>query len=178
MPIAGKKVLMVIAPRDFRDEELLETRKVLEAAGARVVVASSTLSEVRGMFGARAKPDILLDGAKAADYDAVVFVGGSGSKVYFEDAKAHALAKGAASAGKVLCAICIAPSILAKAGLLRGKKATVWDDKGPAGPFSGNLRSGGATLSADDVVRDGKLVTANGPAAAAKFGRTIIEALG
>jgi len=178
MPAAGRNVLMVIAPKDFRDEELLETRKVIEDAGAKVTLASSTLSEVKGMFGARARPDILLECAKASDYDAVVFVGGSGSKVYFEDAKAHALAKGAASAGKVLCAICIAPSILAKAGLLKGRKATVWDDLGAAGPFSGNLKKGGATLSADDVVRDGKIITANGPAAAAKFGRTIIEAIG
>jgi len=178
MAAACKKVLMVIAPKNFRDEELLETRKVLEGAGAKVTVASSTLSEVKGMFGAKARPDILLESAKAAEYDAVIFVGGSGSAVYFDDQRAHALAKATASAGKLLCAICIAPSILAKAGLLKGKKATVWDDKGPAGPFSGNLKNGGALLSQDDVVRDGRIITANGPPAASKFGRTIVEALG
>ena len=47
---------MVIAPGDFRDEELLDTRRVLEAAGAAVTVACTTRCEVRGMFGAAAKP--------------------------------------------------------------------------------------------------------------------------
>ncbi|MEM2868886.1 MAG: DJ-1/PfpI family protein [Thermoplasmata archaeon] len=177
MAAAGKKVLMVIAPKDFRDEELLETRRELESAGARVTLASTTLSEVRAMFGARAKPDILLKDAKAKDYDAVVFVGGSGSQVYFGDPVAHSLARDAASAGKVVAAICIAPSILAKAGLLKGKKATVWDDKGASGPFSANIKNGGGVLVAQDVVRDGNIITANGPQAAQKFGRTIVEAL-
>jgi len=169
---------MVIAPGDFRDEELLDTRRVLEAAGAAVTVACTTRCEVRGMFGAAAKPDTLLSEARAADYDAVVFVGGSGSKVYFDDASAHDLAKEAAGASKLVAAICIAPSILARAGLLRGKKATVWDDRGARGPFAGNLRAGGAVYTGEDVVRDGRIITANGPAAAEKFGRKIIEAFG
>ncbi|MFH1327320.1 MAG: hypothetical protein ABIH76_00475 [Candidatus Bathyarchaeota archaeon] len=38
---AGKKVLMIIAPQDFRDEELLETREVLEKGGVETVVAST-----------------------------------------------------------------------------------------------------------------------------------------
>jgi protease I len=178
MPAAGKRVLMVIAPKDFRDEELLDTRRVLEQAGACVTLASRTISESRGMFGARAKPDIALDSARAADFDAVVFVGGSGAKVYFDDPAAQALARDAAGAGKLVGAICIAPSILARAGLLRGRKATVWDDQGPSGPFAGNLRAGGATFTGDEVVRDGRIVTANGPKAAEKFGRMLVESLG
>jgi protease I len=178
MPAAGKKVLMVIAPKDFRDEELIDTKRVLEKAGAKVILASRITAESRGMFGARARPDIALDRARAADYDAVVFVGGSGSKVYFDDPAAQALAREAAGAGRLVGAICIAPSILAKAGLLRGRKATVWDDRGPSGPFAGNLRDGGATFTGEEVVRDGNFVTANGPKAAEKFGRMLVESLG
>jgi len=178
MSAAGKKVLLVIAPKDFRDEELLDTRRVLESAGAVVTVASRTTAESRGMFGARAKPDLALDRTRATDYDAVVFVGGSGSKTYFDDPSAHALAREAAGAGRLVGAICIAPSILARAGLLRGRKATVWDDRGPSGPFAGNLRAGGATFTGEEVVRDGRFVTANGPKAAEKFGRMLVESLG
>jgi len=178
MAAAGKKVLMVIAPSNFRDEELLDTKRVLESAGVKVTVACRTTAESRGMFGARARPDIALDKARAADYDAVVFVGGSGSKVYFDDRAAHSLARDAAGAGKVVGAICIAPSILARAGLLRGRRATVWDDQGPSGPFVGNIRAGGATFADEEVVRDGQFVTANGPAAAKRFGRMLVESLG
>jgi protease I len=178
MAAAGKRVLMVIAPKDFRDEELTETRRVLEAAGASVTVAARTTAESRGMFGALAKPDIAMDRARPADYDAVVFVGGSGAKAYFDDPAAHKLARDAAGAGRVVGAICIAPSILARAGLLRGRKATVWDDKGPAGPFAADLRAGGAAFTGGDVVRDGLFVTANGPKAAGNFGRVLVESLG
>ncbi|MBC7077591.1 MAG: hypothetical protein H5T92_04705 [Synergistales bacterium] len=47
--LAGKRVVMVVARRDFRDEELFETKKALEGRGARVVVASSSLEEARGI---------------------------------------------------------------------------------------------------------------------------------
>jgi len=169
---------MVIAPSNFRDEELLDTKRVLESAGVNVMVASRTTAESRGMFGALARPNIALDRARAADFDAVVFVGGSGAKAYFDDRVAHSLARDAAGAGKLVAAICIAPSILARAGLLRGRRATVWDDQGPSGPFVGNLRAGGATFTGEEVVRDGLFVTANGPKAAEKFGRMLVESLG
>ena len=60
----------------------------------------------------------------------------------------------------------------------RGMKATVRDDQAASGPFYGNLRSGGAAFTGEAVVRDGNLVTANGPKAAEKFGRMLVESLG
>ena len=71
--------------------------------------------------------DITLDQIDPGAFDAVIFVGGGGSEVYFDDPKAHNIARKAFKAKKLVCAICIAPSILAKAGLLEGRKATVWE---------------------------------------------------
>ena len=70
--LKGKRVLMVIASRQFRDEEYQVPRAALEKEGARVSVASSSLAPSTGMLGAVVKPDMLLKQAKAADYDAMV----------------------------------------------------------------------------------------------------------
>jgi len=73
---------MVIAPENFRDEEYARPREILESAGYAVVVASRSRETARGMLGMRVQPELLLSEARAADYDAVVFVGGSGAQTY------------------------------------------------------------------------------------------------
>lgn len=171
---ATRRVCMVIAPDRFRDEELFETRRVLEAGGVRVTVASRTTAPAKGMLGGVAKPDIAVDAIDPAAYDALVFVGGGGAEVYFDDAKVHALARSAEQGGKLVAAICIAPSILANAGLLAGRKATVWN----GAKYVGILKAKGATYLEAPVVRDGRFVTGNGPEAAREFGEALLEALG
>jgi protease I len=171
--ISGKRIVMIIAPQNFRDEELIHTREELERAGGNVTVASTTTSTAKGMFGATANPDITIDQVQVDDYDAVVFVGGSVSEVYFNNPTAIDIAKETVSKNKLLTAICIAPSILANANLLQGKRATVWaGDK-----YINILRSKGANYTGEQVTQDGRIITANGPEAARKFGQTIIQNL-
>ncbi|MFQ5835431.1 MAG: DJ-1/PfpI family protein, partial [bacterium] len=83
--LKGKKVLIIIAERNFRDEELLKPRKILEDRGVKVTVASTSLQDARGMLGATVKPDILLSSVKVQDYDVITFVGGSGASQYWND---------------------------------------------------------------------------------------------
>ena len=169
--LEGKKVLIVIAHDVFRDEEYAEPREVLETAGAEVIVASSGLSEARGRFGLAVHPDILVKDAEVSDYDAVVFVGGGGSREYFNDPSALRLARDADDEGKVLAAICIAPHILANADVLKGKKATTYESE------IGALKEKGAIYTDKDVQVDGKLITARGPEAARDFGEEVVNAL-
>ena len=169
--VSGKKVLMVIASSQFRDEEYQKPRQILEGAGAKVTVASSSLKEATGMLGLKVKPDILVQDAKAAEYDAVVFVGGMGATEYWENPTAHALARAAFSAGKPTSAICLAPMTLANAGLLKGKKATIWKDA------VGDFKTKGVVYTGKPVEKDGQLITGSGPDAAEEFGRALVEAL-
>ena len=170
--IKSKKVVMIIASNNFRDEELLKPKEVLERNGVTVTVASSSLKESTGMLGAKAKPDILFININVADYDAVIFVGGSGATEYWDNPTAHKIAKDAYSAKKIVGAICIAPVTLAKAGLLKDKKATTYSST------VNDLKSAGAKYTGADIEKDGNIITASGPAVAQKFGETILKALG
>jgi len=165
------KVLMIIAPRNFRDEELFHTKEELEAAGNSVTIASTTTDTATGMLGGTAKPDMTINDVNVDDYDAVVFVGGTGSSIYFNDSKAHEIARTANEKGKIIGAICIAPSTLANAGLLSGKKATSYPSE------ESNLRSKGANYTGNPVEKDGNIITADGPSSAREFGRTIARSL-
>lgn len=169
--LSGKRVVMVIARERFRDEELLEPSALLEEAGVMVTIASSSLEEATGMLGAHVKPDVLLTDVSADDYDAVVFVGGAGASGYFDDPTAHALARTADEQGKVLAAICIAPSTLANAGLLQGRRATCWSSE------AANLKAKGAQYTGAPVERDGFIITGVGPQAAREFGQALVQAL-
>ena len=168
----ARKVLMIIAPENFRDEELLHTKEELKRAGIEVTVASTKVAETRGMLGARVMPDIKLDQVKVDDYDGIVFVGGSGSAVYFKDNRAISIASEAQKKGKKVGAICIAPVILANAGLLRGKRATVFP-----GEYEKMIVSKGAVYTGKPVEVDGDIITADGPTSAREFGRAIAKSL-
>src|SRR5690242_19759459 len=122
--LAGKRAVFVIAFRGFRDEELLEPKAALEKEGAAVLVASSALGAAEGMLGARVEPDLIYTAIKVDELDALVFIGGEGAAEYWEDRAAHKLAREAQAKQKVLGAICFAPSTLANAGLLEGRRAT------------------------------------------------------
>jgi protease I len=161
--------LMVIAPAMFRDEEYAEPKRILEEAGIEVVTASVEAGECRGRFGMVAQADMPLKAAKAEGYDAVVFVGGAGAKVFFDDPAAHRLATDGVAAGAIVGAICIAPSILARAGLLRGKIATSFPSQ------EDDLRAHGALWSGNRVEISGRIVTANGPEAAEAFGHDLVR---
>ncbi len=169
--ISGKNVLLIIAPSNFRDEELFDTKVELEKAGATTVIASRQTGTITGMLGGKANATLSLSAVKVSDYDAIAFIGGSGASAYFNDSTAQRIAKDAAAQGKVLAAICIAPSILANAGLLQGKDATAFSSE------SGNLQSKGANYTGSAVTVDGKIITANGPSAARQFGNKIAAAL-
>ena len=169
--VEEKDILFVVAPGDYRDEELDDSRQVLEAAGYSAVIASKGVSTAKGMLGGSVSVDLDVANVQVADYIAVVFIGGSGAEVYFDDATVQNIAKQAVEQGKVVGAICIAPSILANAGLLEGKQATAYSSE--ASSLSGH----GATYTGKAVTTDGLIVTANGPEAAEAFGEALLALL-
>ena len=166
-----KKALMLIAADKFQDDEFLKPLEVLEDNDIDVTVASTTLSEAVGMNGTKVRPDILLKDAKVSDYDAVIFVGGSGAVQYIDDPLAQKLARDAVSANKIVGAICLAPRILANAGVLKDKRATVYPSEGE------KLIACGVNYTKQPVEKDGNIITADGPGSARQFGEELLKAL-
>lgn len=166
-----KKIVFVVAPQNFRDEEYIEPKKILEDAGFHVVTASTVVGEIYGKIKIKANSDILVKNINPDDYDAIFFIGGPGASIYFNDGFVHNLIKLFLNAGKIVSAICIAPTILANAGILKGKNATVFSDGAEA------LIKGGANYTAKNVEIDGNILTGDGPQSAKEFAQTLIKLL-
>lgn len=167
------KILMIVAQKGFRDEELFVPREVLERAGHEVKVASITRGKATGSRGSTVTPDMAVYEANPEFFDCVVVVGGPGSPVLADNADVTKLILAAAGKGRVMGAICLGPMALAKAGVLAGKNATVYPEK----KAINLLRETAARYVAEPVVIDGNFVTADGPQSAGMFGTALAEQL-
>ena len=171
-----KKILMVVAFKDFRDEEYFIPKKVLEQADFSIDTTSTEKGIAVGSQGSEAIIHIGLDEINLENYEAVVFCGGTGMSNELDNQNFHKLAKDFYQNNKVVAAICVAPALLAQAGILENKRATVWSsslDKS----FIKVLEENGAIYEDNPVVIDNKIITANGPDAAEDFGKAIKELL-
>ena len=171
-----KKVAIIIAFKDFKDEDYFTPRGILEGAGSEIKVVSDELGMASGVDGGEVEVEIKLSDLNVSDFDAVVFVGGPGALEHLDNEDSYRVAKDVVAQDKILAAICISPTILAKANVLQDKKATVWTsplDKNPKKV----LEESEAEYQDKDVVIDNRIITANGPRAAKEFGEAIVKVL-
>jgi protease I len=168
------KVLIVIAPEKFRDEEFTVPAAALQKAGITYDVASTHKGACTGMMGTKVAASLAFEEVDPKSYDGILIVGGSGAQSYlWDDEVLGEMVKYFQSSAKVVAAICLAPVVLARAGVLKGKKSTYFNS-----PVSfREMRAGGAVLVDTAVVSDTRIVTANGPAAAAEFAAAFIRML-
>jgi protease I len=169
--LSGKKVLFVIAPKDFRDEELFEPQKYLQKLGATVKIASSKIDTIAGMLGGKAYSELIVETVKSKDFDAIIYVGGIGAQTLWDNVGAQKLAKSAYKEGKIVGAICLAPVIIARAGILKTCSATCTPSA------KSELEKTGAKYTGKDIEICGKIITADGPASSKKFGEAIAKML-
>ncbi len=172
----NSKIAIIIAFKDFKDEEYFTPQRIFDDAGAEIKVVSDELGTAQGADGGEEKVDIKLSELNVSDFDAVVFVGGPGALGRLDNQDSYRIAKEAIEQNKILAAICISPTILAKAGVLQGKKATVWTNPMKKEPKE-ILEKNGAVFQDESVVQDGNIITANGPSAVEEFGKKIVEVL-
>ena len=163
------KALIVIAQEGFQDLEYEGTRKGLEV-DHEIVVASKEAGSCSGKLGGSEEATIALRDVNIDDYERIAFVGGPGAYSFLDDPDALNLVNAAVRSNIKLGAICIAPAILAKAHVLEGKRATVWNGDGKQEEL---FQQYGAEYTGEAVTIDGNIVTGNGPEAAEEFGRTL-----
>ncbi|MGC8899757.1 MAG: DJ-1/PfpI family protein [Candidatus Micrarchaeia archaeon] len=179
MPLNGKRIAMVIAPENFRDEEFQVPYDYFTERGASVDVFSTRKGKVKGLLGTSFEVNKTLNDLNVSKYDAIVFVGGPGTPTVRKEERALEIARKAAEQDKILAAICWAPTILAKAGVLEGKKASVWVgmDNEYGMRTDEVLKKYGAIFTGKGCTVDGNIVTASGPAEAENFAREITKLL-
>lgn len=168
------KILIAIAPEKFRDEELAEPVAAFQKAGIEFDIVSTRHGLCTGMLGAKATASLSFEDIDPKQYEGLVIVGGIGSQTnLWDDDLLSPIVKMFHQSGKVIAAICLATVVLARAGVLKGKKATYYES--PAS-FR-EMKIGGAVITNAPVVRDGRIVTANGPSASKAFADEIVHAL-
>ena len=121
------KVVFIIAPEGFRDEELFIPLEILKKEGIKIDIASTVQGECTGVGGMTIKSNKTLGEINVSEYDGIIFIGGPGTILIRKEAFALSIAREANEQKKVLGAICWAPTILAKSHTMNGRKATVWN---------------------------------------------------
>lgn len=167
--MAEKKVLIVVPPSGFNDEQYEICRRSWEGKGYKISVASLERGVARGKAGTPALVDITLKDVKYYDYDAIVFLGGEGSRILFDDENARKLAKDAKY--KVLAASDTATILLALAGAIEDKKVT-----GPP-ESAGWLIKGKGKYTGQPIQVDEKLITIQDPSLSEQMALEVIAAL-
>jgi len=170
------KAVIIAAFRDFRDPEYFIPKQILEEAGIEVKTASNKRGIAIGAEGGDVGVDLLVSEIDVGNFDAVIFVGGPGCLKALDNEDSYNVIRNAVQHKKILASICISPVILAKAGVLRGKQSAVWisamDKSGVK-----ELQVNGARYVDRPLVKDGTIITANGPEAAERFARAVLSAI-
>jgi protease I len=173
------KVVFIIAPEGFKDEELIVPMKIVKEEGIHVDIASTIIGECIGAEGTIVESNKVLGEINVLEYDGIVFIGGPGTILIRKQAFALSIARESNEQKKVLGAICWAPTILAKSHTMKGRKATVW--KGMDVEYGKTtdqvLEMFGVTFVDEDVVVDYNIITSNGPQSAKKFGKELVKLL-
>ena len=154
----------------FEEIEALCPLDLLRRAGVEVTTVGVGGEMIGGSHGITVAADIPEGMFADSKPDMVILPGGMPGSRHLDESKTVDMAlKVAAKSGALIAAICAAPMVLGRRGLLEGKTATCYPG------FEGELK--GATVSGKGVVRDGNIITAAGMGVALPFGLALIEAL-
>jgi len=163
-----KMKVMVPFAEGFEEIEALTVVDVLRRAGIQVDTVGVVGSVVLSAHGVRMMVDKRLNEINPDEYDAIILPGGNPGYINLgRSGKVIEITKKFNSKNKLIAAICGAPSILAKEGLLDDKKATIC-------PGNEKLL---AYPRGNSVVVDGNIITSQGPGTAMEFALKIVEKL-
>jgi protease I len=171
-PSQQLKVIMIRAPQYYCDEELFHIRAALAKKNIGLVVASTTTAEALGeRLGVKIKPDITIHEVDIKEFVGIVIGSGTGCKEsLWQDENLREIVKLAYAQNKFVAAGCNAPVVLARAGILKERRATV---------FSNNenimeLKNAAAVYKNEPVVVDGNIITSRDLMALKDFVEAIV----
>jgi protease I len=171
---APERTVLIYLPQQlFNEQEFEPALRRLSLAGVETRLAGSDSGVAVSMSQLVVSLDLALRDVNVADYTGLVVIGGSGAAVYWDDSLLQARCREFANSGKVVAAIGIAPITLARAGVLKGRKATVFRDRTTVDW----LRQAGAKYSFKGLVVDRNIITAASSEEARAFGSAVASAV-
>jgi 4-methyl-5(b-hydroxyethyl)-thiazole monophosphate biosynthesis len=164
-------MILVFLANGFEETEAVAPIDILRRNGREVVTVGIGEEVITSAHGVTVVPDVTeVDITMSDDIEMIVLPGGMPGTLNLEKSRAvqDALDYCAAN-GRFIGAICAAPSILGRKGLLKGRKATCF-------PGFEELLDG-AQFTGEPVEADGNIITARGAGVALEFGLKLVEVL-
>ena len=169
--VIAKSILFVLPKKDFNEVEFLTTKRILEKGGCKIFVASNASTFCEGKNGLKFKNDVSFFNLNENNFSAIVFIGGSGVKEYWNNRMLHKIVLKFHQKKKITAAICSAPVILANAGILKNLDATCYpNDKM-------ELTKAGAEFKDENVIVRKNIITARDAASSEEFAEAILAKL-
>ena len=164
-------MVYILLANGFEEAEAIVPADLLRRAGAEVALVGVTGPVVTGAHGIAVTADLTLEQVERSKMELLMLPGGLGGVENIgASAAAMELIRQAADGDGYLAAICAAPSLLGKLGLLEGRKAVCYPGM-EAAMGAADARKG------HSVVADGRIITGEGPGAAFDFGLKLVETL-
>ena len=164
-----KRVLIPLAP-GFEEIEALAVVDILRRAGAEAITAGTVENPIEGRNRIRVLADAFLDSVKNQDFDMIVLPGGAvGTENLKNDARVKEIVERLHKKGKLVTAICAAPTVLSAIGITAGRTITSHPTV--------RTKLQREKLSEERVVVDGNIITSQGPGTAIEFAFKLVEVL-
>ncbi len=159
--------IAVLLAEGFEELEAVSVIDTLRRAGIDTLIVSLAEAEVYGSHGIGMLSDKVWEEVDFSDLDGVVLPGGlPGATRLGEDQRVLELIRELHKEERMIAAICAAPVVLEKAGVIKGRNATSYPS------FEESMES--CSYSEDRVVTDGHIITARGPGVALEFALQLV----
>ncbi|MFO7675174.1 MAG: DJ-1/PfpI family protein [bacterium] len=169
-----RRVAVFVPPMLFDEEVFQFVHRTLVHARWRPVIVGADTGIASGYANTVVRPELDRSGLVPDDFAALVLVGGSGAVLHWQDSTLHAAVRGFVAAGKPVAANGLAVTILARAGVLEGRRAAFYRESGAPELITAH----DARFVFTPVVTDGNIVTAAGPDTERRFAAALVAALG
>ncbi len=166
----NKSVLLFLPALNFNEHEFLIVSNSLNTAGLKAFIVSDASFLCLGSNGLKVKNDVQLYNVHESNFSGFIIIGGSGTREYWNNLTLQNIAKRFVLNKKPVGALCCAPIILAKAGLLTEPATCFVDDRKA-------LEREGIVFVNSPVVKSQKIITGQDPASSGEFIKTFLHEL-
>lgn len=172
--MSSLKIILLIAHEGYQPVEYGVTKEILKEAAIQVITASDKAGTAKAKDSSTTPVDLTIKDIDPKKIDGLFLIGGPSALEHLDTPLVHSLLQEMMSLGKPYGSICISSRILAKAGVLGGKKATGWDGDNKLNDI---FQEHAVSYTKEPVTIDGNIVTATDPKAAKQFGKEIVRVM-